>query len=67
MAVLTTKFDETELRDIASNPDSEHYFNSPSIANLPAIRYSLLKHVCEQEILLQDVMQTLEPPGLDDS
>lgn len=58
VAVLTTKFDETELRDIASNPDEDHYFNSPSIANLPAIKYSLLKHVCEQETLRQD-----EAPG----
>ncbi len=38
VAVLTTKFDESELRDIASYPDQDHYFNSPSIANLPAIR-----------------------------
>ena len=66
VAVLTTKFDETELRDIASNPDKDHYFNSPSIANLPAIRYSLLRHVCEQDII-QQWEDPLEPLGFDTS
>ncbi len=60
VAVQSVKFDETELKDIASDPDNEHYFNSPSVSNLPAIRYSLLKHVCEQ-----DTLETLyDTPGL---
>ncbi len=49
VAVLTQKFDEHELKLIASDPDSDHYFVSPTIRNLPAIKYNLLKHVCQQE------------------
>ena len=48
VAVKSTDFNEDELQDIASDPDRDHYFSSPSLANLPAIRYSLLKHVCQQ-------------------
>ena len=47
VAVLTQKFDEEELKFIASDPDSDHYFVSPTIRNLPAIKYNLLKHVCQ--------------------
>ena len=47
VAVLTQKFDEEELKYIASDPDVDHYFVSPTIRNLPAIKYNLLKHVCQ--------------------
>ncbi len=46
VAVLTQKFDEQELKFIASDPDSDHYFVSPTIRNLPAIKHNVIKHVC---------------------
>ena len=49
VAVLTKKFDEEELKFIASDPDPDHYYVSPTIRNLPAIKYSLLKHVCQKQ------------------
>ena len=45
---VTNKINETELRAIASDPDTDHYFNSTSIANLEYIRNNLLKHVCHE-------------------
>ena len=45
---VTNQINETELKAIASDPDSDHYFNSTSIANLEYIRNNLLKHVCHE-------------------
>ncbi len=51
VAVLTQKFDEKELKFIASDPDSDYYFVSPTIRNLPAIKYNVIKHVCKDKNL----------------
>ncbi len=48
VAVETNKFDEAELRFIASDPDQDYYFVSPSIENLPKIERSLLVNICKQ-------------------
>ncbi len=49
VAVLTKKFDENQLKYIASDPDSDHYFVSPSIKNLPKIKSSLTNHICNSQ------------------
>ena len=48
VAVRTQKFNKKELEYIASDPDSDHYFVSPTIKNLPTLKCNLLKHVCRE-------------------
>ena len=55
VAVVTKDFDREELEHIASDPDSDHYFESPTITTLPILKCKLLKRVCKEEIFSQCV------------
>ena len=55
VAVVTKDFDREELEFIASDPDSEHYFESPTITTLPVLKCRLLKRVCKEDIFSQCV------------
>ena len=55
VAVVTRDFDQAELEYIASDPDRDHYFESPAITTLPVVKCKLLKHVCTKEVFSQCV------------
>ena len=44
---VTDLINEQEVKAIASDPDSEHYFNSPDIQYLENLLFQILKHVCD--------------------
>ena len=46
---VTDRINEDELRGIASDPDSTHYFNSTSIRQLDNIVQELTAYVCSPE------------------
>ena len=55
VAVITKDFQQEELEYIATDPDSDHYFESPTITTLPILKCKLLKQVCKEEIFSQCV------------
>ena len=55
VAVITRDFQKQELEYIATDPDSDHYFESPTITTLPILKCKLLKQVCKEEIFSQCV------------
>ena len=44
---VTNAINEAEVRAIASDPDTEHYFSSPDIKHLDELLFHLLKEVCD--------------------
>ena len=55
VAVVTKEHDQEELEFIASDPDSAHYFDAPTITTLPLLKCKLLKGVCTEEVFKQCV------------
>ena len=53
VAVITKYFHKEELEYIATDPDSDHYFESPTITTLPILKCRLLKQVCKKEVFSQ--------------
>lgn len=46
---ITNMINEEELKNIASKPVSDHYFNSTDIGMLYSLETQIIKHVCRPE------------------